>query len=172
MTVYDEIPDGLDLREQTLICIGRFIADWANCESSFSWIFSKLIGRANGNADIVWLAIISLEARLDLLWALVKFETAIAPETKDELKGCIDEFREVSSLRNYYCHAVYTTDADMNLLSVDKWRLAKPKHTHAFTEQRRPVSEKSLKELCTAIDKCVDINKRIIQAVSALETQL
>ena len=77
-----------------------------NCESTFSWIFSKLIGRANGNADIVWLAIISLEARLDLLWALVKFETAIAPETKDELKGCIDEFESSSSLRNYYCHAV------------------------------------------------------------------
>lgn len=60
----------------------------------------------------------------------------------------------------------------MNLVSVDKWRLAKPKHTHAFTEQRRPVSEKSLKELCTAIDKCVDINNRVTQAVSALETQL
>ena len=82
MTVFDEIPDGLDLQEQTLICIGRFIADWANCESSFSWIFSKLIGRPNGNADIVWLAVNSLEARLDLLWALIKFEAAIIQKLK------------------------------------------------------------------------------------------
>lgn len=172
MAALEQIPTGLDLSERTLICVGRFIADWANCESSFSWIFSKLVGRPNGNADIVWLSINSLQARLDLLWALIKFETSVAAETKETLKACIDEFREVSGLRNYYCHAVYTTDAHMTLISVDKWRISKPKHLHAFKEERKPIGDASLEELCAAIDRCADINKRIIHAADALDAQL
>lgn len=173
MKSYDEIPSGLDLQERTLICIGRLIADWANCESNFSSIFSRFIGRPNGNSDIVWLSINSLEARLDLLWALIKFEKAVAPATIKELKECIDDFREVSGLRNYYCHAIYITDDDdVNFESVDKWRLAKPTQAHAFNEQRKAVSERSIEELCTAIDKCGEISTRINQAATALESQL
>ena len=128
MPIYDEVPSSLDLRERTLICLGRFIADWANCESSFSWIFSRVIGADIIKSDIIWLSINSTAARMDLLCTLLKIEPKLTPTTRVEIENCVKEFRVVTELRNYYCHAVYVTDDDMNLTSVDKWRLAKLGH--------------------------------------------
>jgi hypothetical protein len=172
MPIYDEIPSSLDLRERSLICIGRFIADWANCESSFSWIFSRVIGAEIIKSDIIWLSINSTAARMDLLRTLIKVEPKIAPATKAEIENCITEFRVVTELRNYYCHAIYTTADDMNLTSVDKWRLAKPSHADAVKGKTRPISDEHLRELCSAIDQCADINRHIIRVVSNLEAEL
>jgi hypothetical protein len=85
MPIYDEIPSSLDLRERSLICIGRFIADWVNCESSFSWIFSRVIGAEIIKSDIIWLSINSTAVRMDLLRTLIKVEPKIAPATKAEI---------------------------------------------------------------------------------------
>ena len=172
MTVYDDIPDNLDLRERTLICLGRFIGDWSNSESSFSWIFSRVLGAEIIKSDVIWLSINSTAARMDLLQTLIKTEPKITAATKAKIEKCIAEFRVVSDLRNYYCHAIYMTDDDLNLTSVDKWRLAKPSHANIVRGKAKPISDEHLRELCSGIDQCADINQRIIEVDSDLEAEL
>jgi hypothetical protein len=151
--------------------LGRFIGDWSNSESSFSWIFSRVLGAEITKSDVIWLSINSTAARMDLLQTLIKTKPKITAATKAKIEKCIAEFRVVTDLRNYYCHAIYTTDDDLNLTSVDKWRLAKPSHANVVKGQAKPISDEHLRELCSAIDQCADINQRI-KVDSDLEAEL
>jgi hypothetical protein len=174
MPTYSEIPKGLDLSEQLLICIGKLIAEWANLESVFYVAFFCLAGRPNGNADIAWASIQSTRRRMQMVNSFLQYEEKLTPEVRRGLQKCLEEFRGITDARNYYCHATYRTNDELEIVSIEQWSLAPiEKETDLiFKEKSKNLSKATINEICCTIDNCQKISVRATKLVYKLRDEL
>ncbi|WP_247398484.1 hypothetical protein [Bradyrhizobium sp. 76] len=174
MSTYAEVPKSLDLPEQMLICIGKLIAEWANCESCFYVVFFCLTGRPNGNADVIWASVQSTRRRMEIISDLIRYEVGLDPELASSLQKCIARFVPITALRNYYCHSIYHADANGMMSRVDNWHIpqvpADP--TQIIETKSKPVSKATINEMCCTIDRCMELADDVFKLLHKLRDAL
>lgn len=174
MSTYADVPKSLDLPEQMLICIGKLIAEWANCESCFYVVFFCLTGRPNGNADVIWASVQSTRRRLEIISDLIRYEPDLEPGLAGSLQKCIDEFTPITALRNYYCHSIYHADDKGMMARVDNWHIPQvPADPRQIIETKsKSVSKATVNEMCCIIDRCMDLADRVASLAYKLRDEL
>jgi hypothetical protein len=161
----------LDLPEQMLICIGKLIAEWSNCESMFYAVFFCLSGRPNGNADVVWASVLSTRRRMEMISHLIRYEQGLDQELAAALQKCLESFRKPTSVRNYYCHSIYNGDEHSTLTSVENWHIANDDDA-VIQSKIKVVSKDTINQICCTIDQCVEIGNRTFSLVHKLKDAL
>jgi hypothetical protein len=174
MSTYADIPKNLNLPEQMLICIGKLIAEWANCESCFYVVFFCLAGRPNGNADVIWASVQSTKRRMEIITDLIRYETSLDPDLATALHKCIARFVAITALRNYYCHSIYHTDDNGMMSRVDNWHIPQiPTDPIQIIETKsKPVSKATINELCCTIDRCMELSDDVFKLLHKLRDAL
>ncbi len=173
MSTYSDIPKGLDLPEQMLICIGKLVAEWANCESVFYVVFFCLTGRPNGNADVLWHSVKGTSRRVEIISHLIRYEQALNldPELAEALQRCLNNFRTVTGIRNYYCHSIYNADDKGMLARVENWHISDDDNV-VIDAKTKYVSKDTINQICCAIDQCIDVSERTFKLAHRLRDAL
>lgn len=115
--------------------IGGLVIAWSNNESVFLAILQALVGGSVYSAAIVWHSIRTTNARLDLISKLCR-EQIKDTEIISELDASIKAFKNLSSARNFYCHATYEYDADLFLISATGVTLNQESHPININKKR------------------------------------
>jgi hypothetical protein len=171
MSTYADVPKNLDLPEQMLICIGKLIVEWANCESVFYGVFYCLTGRSNGNADVLWHSVQSTKRRMAMISDLIRYETDFDPALATALQKCIENFRNPTGVRNYYCHSIYNGDENGIMARVENWHIADDDN-EVIQSKTKLVSKDTINQICCTIDQCIEIAERTFKLVHQLRDAL
>lgn len=100
-----------------LTSIGGLVVNWANNESVFMAMLQLLLVGGKQSAAIVWYSVRSTSGRLELVSSLCRERVKDAQLLEDIFRA-IQTFKGFTKTRNFYCHATYRYDTELNLDSA------------------------------------------------------
>ena len=127
-----------------------------------------LIGGKHSVA-IVWHSHRTTNARLELVHRLCRERLQDQVLTKDIGKA-IDKFKGLSRTRNFFCHATYQYDAELNLESAQGATSAQDGYPIIFETKR--MDRATLNQISDASIKLGDLNRLLWSLVERLEIAL
>lgn len=122
-----EVPITGDLEHNLPIftLVGQLVVAWANNETVLHAIYWGLLGGKRENAAVLWDSHSTSRKRVETILTLAAANVSDA-DLRNRIEGACSQFRSLSKLRNFYCHAMYNFEAETgkithaSLLSIDK----------------------------------------------------
>lgn len=151
------------------ILIGGLVINWANNESVFLAMLQSLIGGGEQSASIVWNSLRTTAARTDLVWKLAREQIRDANLLKD-ISAALERFKSLSKTRNFYCHATYSYDSELNLVGALGVTMAQEGDPIRYEEKR--LDRAAVNEINQAILGLADLNQATWALIPRLETAL
>jgi len=149
--------------------IGNLIVNWANNESVFMAMLQVLIRAESHSAAIVWHSHRNSYARLDLVDRLCREQVKNAA-LLDELRRTIKRFKDLSLSRNFYCHATYRYDADLNLSTAAG--VSSPAEGDPIAFETKRLDRATLNEIGQTSLALGQLNRQLWTLVDRLQTEL
>lgn len=152
-----------------LTSIGSLVVNWANNESVFLAMLQLFLVGGKNSAAIVWQSLRTSNARLELVDRLCR-ERVKDTELLSEITEAISHFRGLSRIRNFYCHATYRYDSELNLDSVSS--VTSPQEGHPLVSKTKRMDRATLNEIGHASIELMKFNRRLWVIVERLQIEL
>jgi hypothetical protein len=152
-----------------LVSIGNLIVNWANNESVFMAMLQALLAGGKLSAAIIWHSHRTTQARLELVSRLCREQVHDQALVQD-IQGAISAFKKLSRTRNFYCHATYHYDRELNLSNASGTTLTQEGDPLAFEVKRMDVA--TLNEIGHVSTELGTLNRRLWVLVDRLQTSL
>lgn len=94
--------------------LGQYVVNVSNNETLFLAILRILINGEENSAEMIWYSQKSTVGRLELVLRISRDQHPESLAT-EKLEQLAEQFKSLSRLRNFYCHASYTYEDDGNL---------------------------------------------------------
>jgi hypothetical protein len=152
-----------------LLAIGGLVVNWANNESVFMAMLQSMIGEDRLSASIVWHSHRTTNARLDLVFRLVR-EQVKDKDLVSDIERAISQFKGFSRVRNFFCHATYNYDAQLRLRSASGASF--PFEGEAIRFEDKMLDLAALNEIADASMKLAEFNRWLWLLVERLQSAL
>lgn len=152
-----------------LVSIGNLIVNWSNNESVFMAMLQVLIRGESLSAAIVWHSHRTTYARLELVDRLCREQVKNA-DLVDDVRRTIKRFKELSTTRNFYCHATYRYDADLNLGSAAG--VSSPADGDPIAFETKRMDRATLNEIGQTSISLGELNRKLWSLVDRLQKEL
>ena len=152
-----------------LVSIGNLVVNWGNNESVFMAMLQLLVVGGKHSAAIVWHSHRTTHARLELVERLCRERLADEKLVKDILKA-IENFKGLSRVRNFYCHATYSYDSELCFATASGASYMQEGYPIKFETKR--MDRAMINEMADAALKLGELNGRLWKLVMRLETAL
>jgi hypothetical protein len=149
--------------------IGGLVINWANNESVFLAMLQVLLVGGPKAAAIVWHSHRTSVAKLELVHRLCR-ERVKNTELMSEITAAINQFKGFSRTRNFFCHAMYEYDKDLNLGYASG--LTSPQEGEPLVSEDKPMDLATLNEISFASVELGKFNQRLWVLVQRLEIEL
>ena len=149
-----------------LLAMGGLLVNWANAESIFMAMLQAALGVDKFTAAIVWHSFRgNTKARLDLTLRLCR-ERTNDTDLIEAIEGACSQFIGFSKVRNFFCHASYSYDAEGKLDFANGAELTHESDPIRFV--MKPMDRATANEIIDAATKlapfsehCWDLAERI-----------
>lgn len=152
-----------------ILAIGGLVINWANNESVFMAMLQVLIKGGKKSAAIVWYSHRTSNARLELMHRLARERIANKKLLKD-LEQAIKQFKGFSRVRNFYCHATYHYDGNLNLREATSAVATQEGDPLVFESKK--LEKAALNEITHASIELAKLNRHLWSIVQRLQTAL
>lgn len=152
-----------------LVSIGSLVVNWGNNESVFMAMLQLLLVGGQHSAAIVWHSHRTTNARLELVDRLCR-ERIDDPELVKDIVKAIENFKGLSRVRNFYCHATYRYDPELNLQSAQGATYKQEGYPIVF--ETKMMDRAMINEMADASLKLGDLNRRLWKLVMRVESAL
>jgi len=152
-----------------LVAIGNLVVNWANNESVFLAMLQVLLSGGNHSAAIVWHSHRTTVSRLELVSRLCREQVKDKALVK-EVTTAISRFKNLSRTRNFYCHATYHYDKELNLDSASGVTSTQEGDPLVFTEKQMDIA--ALNEISDVSTQLGEFNRHLWSLVERLQVEL
>jgi len=152
-----------------LVSIGNLVVNWSNNESVFLAMLQILLPDNSRSAVMVWYSHRTTVARLDLVNRLCREQVKDETLLKD-IHRAISTFKNFSRTRNFYCHATYTYDKELNLVLASGATLTQEGEPIIFDDKKLDIA--ALNEIGHVSTQLGDFNRHVWGLVERLQTAL
>lgn len=152
-----------------LVSIGGLIVNWANNESVFLAMLQALVNGGEQSASIIWHSHRTSNAKLDLVHRLCR-EQIKDSDLVAEIAKAISQFKGYSRVRNFFCHALYNYDPELNLHSATSTAYSTDDAPLRLEAKRMDLA--TLNEISDATMKLVTLNRHLWTLVDRLQKDL
>jgi len=164
------VPGDISHNQGFFTLIGILVANWSSAESVFSAMLQSLLGVDKLATAIVWHSFRHTNARLDLIVRLTRERVKHDPTLINDVVTACDNFRGFSRVRNFYCHALYSYDAENKLNYAHGTDLTYEDDPLKFTSKPMDANAASElsdhgKRLAPFSLKCWDLSDRLADAL-------